>query len=75
MMQSQKPARITKCDRVSTCCSKNGTSRFVWCRDAINLHFEKNQKTQYLQSGIEQGMPVLEVLARTIRQEKEIRGI
>lgn len=28
-----------------------------------------------MQSGIEQGMPVLEVLARTVRQEKEIRGI
>ena len=35
----------------------------------------KKQKAQYLQSGIEQGMPVLEVLARTVRQEKEIRGI
>ena len=38
-----KPARITKCDRASTCCSKNGANRFVWHRVATNLQFEKNK--------------------------------
>lgn len=73
-MQSQNTARITKCDRVSTCCRTMVPIGLFDAGLPQTFNFEKKKRPGICKVGIEQGMPVLEVLARTVRQEKRNKG-